>query len=142
MSQTITMPDNWNLIFRDELLLGEGIYSTSFEDTEGFFEININYIPSMEKFYIENVQLRGEKEILKNRNYSTFADNEENAMLRAKEMASFINQFILKPSVITLLKQIPLHIISIDDDFHFLGKQQNTSSANNPNYEDSLFALG
>ena len=49
MIQMITMPDNWNLIFRDELLLGEGIYSTSFEDTEAFFEINVNYIPSFEK---------------------------------------------------------------------------------------------
>ena len=62
---------------------------------------------------------RGTKEILKNRNYSTFAANENDAMLRAKEMALFINQFILKPSVANLLKQIPLHIISIDDDFHF-----------------------
>jgi hypothetical protein len=142
MNQTITMPDNWNLIFRDELLLGEGFFSTSFEDTEGFFEINVNYIPSLEKYYIENVQLRGTKEILKNKNYSTFAANENDAMLRAKEMASFINQFILKPSVANLLKQIPLHIISIDDDFHFLGKQQNTTPANNPNYEESLFMLG
>lgn len=139
MIQMITMPDNWNLIFRDELLLGEGIYSTSFEDTEAFFEINVNYIPSFEKYYIENVQLRGEKEILKHRNYSTFADNENDALIRAKEMASFINQFILKPTTPSLLKQIPLHIISIDDDFHFLGKNHSLPQ-NNPNYEESLFS--
>ncbi|MBK8397143.1 MAG: hypothetical protein IPL26_18155 [Leptospiraceae bacterium] len=138
MIQMITMPDNWSLIFRDELLLGEGIYCTSFEDTEGFFEINVNYVPSFEKYYIENIQLRKEKDILKQRNYSTFADNETDAMTRAKEMASFINQFILKPTAPSLLKQIPLHIISIDDDFHFLGRNQSLPQ-NNPNYEESLF---
>lgn len=142
MNQIITMPDNWNLIFRDELLLGEGVYSTSFEDTEGFFEININYIPSLEKFYIENVQLRGDREILKNKNYSAYALKESDAMLRAKEMACFINQFILKPTVVTLNKQIPLHIISIDDDFHFIGKNQLEKSANNPNYCEFLYAVG
>ncbi|HMV43292.1 MAG TPA: hypothetical protein PK079_22785 [Leptospiraceae bacterium] len=140
MNQTITMPDNWNLVFRDELLLGEGLYSTTFEDTESFFEINLNYIPSLEKFYIENVQLKGDKEILKNKNYSTFARTEADAMLRAKEMACFINQFILKPTVVTLFKQIPLHIISIDDDFHFLGKNQMDKAANNPNYCENLYS--
>jgi hypothetical protein len=140
MIQTITMPDNWNLIYRDELLLGEGIYSTSFEDTESFFEINLNFVLSLDKFFIENVQLRGEKEILKNRNYSLFTDTEEDAMIRAKEMAVFINQFILKPNTPILLKQIPLHILSIDDDFSFLGKRQ-PSPIVNPNYEEALFAL-
>ena len=65
MIKTITMPENWNLIFRDEILLGEGVYSTSFEDMEGFFEINVNFITSLDKYFIENVQLRGLKEILK-----------------------------------------------------------------------------
>ena len=59
-------------------------------------------------------------------------------MTRAKEMASFINQFILNPTTPSLLKQIPLHIISIDDDFHFLGRNQSLPQ-NNPNYEESLF---
>ncbi|MBP9884892.1 MAG: hypothetical protein KBF93_01255 [Leptospiraceae bacterium] len=140
MIKTITMPENWNLIFRDEILLGEGVYSTSFEDMEGFFEINVNFITSLDKYFIENVQLRGLKEILKDRNYSTFADNEQNAMIRAKEMANFINQFILKPTIPTLLKQIPLHILSIDDDFHFLGKNQSSNSIN-PLYEEGLFVL-
>lgn len=139
MIKTITMPENWNLIFRDELLLGEGFFNSSFEDIESFFEININFLPNIGKYFIENTQLRGEKEILKDKNYSTFADNELNAMIRAKEMANFINQFILKPTIPTLLKQIPLHILSIDDDFHFLEKNQSPSSIH-PLYEERLYA--
>ena len=60
MIQTITMPDNWNLIFRDELCWVRGYIAQALK-MQKVFEINVNYIPSLEKFFIENVQQRNKR---------------------------------------------------------------------------------